>query len=114
MREIALAEPRAHRFKKAPAFVKGTIGDVLCHRTVGLLDQRDARLERGLVRMPAFRVGLAVPVRIDHPWARRKSHPILVAEHTAGALADRPHRLPLDAGGTESDEDEQLHGWPCT
>ena len=73
-------------------FVKGTIADVVCHRAVFLLDERDARREVGQVRDKAFRVGLAVPIRRDWPRPGWRLKPILVGELTAGAVANRSHR----------------------
>jgi len=126
MGEVALAEPRAHGLKRGAGKlrildlgdVEATPADVLSHRAVVLLDGGDARLERKGVRVKAFGVDLAVPVSFDHPWTRRERIPLLIGENAAGAVADRAHRLPLDdsadgAGSNESDEDEQLHGWPC-
>lgn len=117
VRKIALAEPRTHGFERSCLFktghfveVEATPADVVCHRALVRLDQGDAGLESGGVGVPAFGIGLAIPVRLDHPWTRRKRKPFLVGENTASAVADRTDwRLPLDASSAESDDDEELH-----
>ena len=92
---------------------KAIPADILRHRTFFRLDQGDARLERGLVRVKAFGVFLAISVACDRLRARwRGLKSVLVGHNTAGAVPDCSHRLPVNTVGTggESDEDEQLHG----